>query len=148
MQLQPQWSRIGEALRHCSRVESLRLHDALLTTKQLYDCLEQMPLLSELSLCSVSCSLAIRSLRFLRAGRLSLSLEDLTLSSTSREEWQLQLPFDELAHVESLQALRDCGLEGILVSPFTEEQKQIYDQLVERNTWPRLELLRIEGMAI
>lgn len=56
-------------------------------------------LLTDLSL-SWSRSLAIQSLSLLRTGRLSLSLR------THLKEWQLRLPFKELVHVESLQALR------------------------------------------
>ena len=143
----PLWPRIGEALAHCAHLRELSLSNPLLTTEQLHECLAQMPLLADLSLDSWRCSLPIRSLSFLRAGRLSLSLEALSLRADG-EEWQLRLPFSELLHVESLQALRICRLQGVLASPFTAEQELVFDEHCERDTWPLLEHFHIENMTI
>jgi hypothetical protein len=145
-EMRPHWPRIGEALAHCARLTKLSLDNFLFTTEQMHDCLEYMPLLADLSLCSWRCSLAIHSLSFLRAGRLSLSLDSLHIRVIGAE-WYLRLPFSELVHVEPLRALRVCRVEGIL-SPFTEEQDLLFEQHVERNTWPLLERFVIEDITI
>jgi len=106
-----------------------------------------MPLLIHLSVNSwyASSSICISSLSFLRAGRLSLTLQVLRLLAA--ENHALHLPFAELAHVESLHALRSLTLDGMFHSPLRKADEQLVEDHWEHETWPMCTRMQVENLC-
>ena len=79
---------------------------------------------------------------FLRAGTLSSTLQALSLGSSSSHSPRLS--FEELRHVESIEALKKLRVRWILATPFLPEQEDAVLDYPPSHLLPLLQACCIE----